>query len=91
MALALHQQRAVLTGGGGRWSLRRVRAAPSTGLTRHPRHRCQRNATASSASSASPPPPPKLKIAVIGAGPCGLTTALALRKFGMEDVTVFDK
>lgn len=34
---------------------------------------------------------PKLRIAVVGAGPCGLTTALALRHFGMADVTVFDK
>jgi len=35
--------------------------------------------------------PPSLKIAVVGAGPCGLTTALALRHHGFEDVTVFDR
>jgi 2-polyprenyl-6-methoxyphenol hydroxylase-like FAD-dependent oxidoreductase len=27
----------------------------------------------------------------VGAGPCGLTTALALRHHGFEDVTVYDK
>jgi 2-polyprenyl-6-methoxyphenol hydroxylase-like FAD-dependent oxidoreductase len=32
-----------------------------------------------------------LRIAVVGAGPCGLTTALALRHHGFEDVTVYDK
>lgn len=35
--------------------------------------------------------PPNLKIAVVGAGPCGLTTALALRHHGFSDVQVFDK
>jgi len=35
--------------------------------------------------------PPPLRIAVVGAGPCGLTTALALRHHGFDDVTVYDK
>ena len=35
--------------------------------------------------------PPDLKIAVVGAGPCGLATALALRHHGFGDVTVFDR
>ena len=35
--------------------------------------------------------PPDLKIAVVGAGPCGLATALALRRHGFGDVTVFDR
>ena len=34
---------------------------------------------------------PALRIAVVGAGPCGLTTALALRHHGFDDVTVYDK
>jgi len=46
---------------------------------------------AASDDAASGAQAPKLKVAVIGAGPCGLTTALALRKMGFDDVTVFDK
>ena len=41
--------------------------------------------------TASGPSPPPLRVAVVGAGPCGLTTALALRHHGFDDVTVFDK
>ena len=48
-------------------------------------------ATGSTPSSpSSTREPSNLKIAVVGAGPCGLTTALALRHFGMSNVTVFD-
>ena len=43
---------------------------------------------ANSFESARPPP---LRIAVVGAGPCGLTTALALRHHGFDDVVVYDK
>ena len=32
-----------------------------------------------------------MRIAVVGAGPCGLTTALALRHHGFTDVAVYDK
>jgi 2-polyprenyl-6-methoxyphenol hydroxylase-like FAD-dependent oxidoreductase len=35
--------------------------------------------------------PPPLRVAIVGAGPCGLVTAIALRKFGIDDVTIFDR
>ena len=35
--------------------------------------------------------PIRTDVTIVGAGPCGLTTALALRHHGFEDVTVFDR
>lgn len=43
------------------------------------------------ALSASAPANPNLRIAVIGAGPSGLTAAYTLRKLGYKSVTVFEK
>lgn len=48
-------------------------------------------ARAAPTPAAPPPDVSSMRIAVVGAGPCGLTTALALRHHGFTDVAVYDK
>ena len=50
-----------------------------------------RRSIARAAPAAPPPDISSMRIAVVGAGPCGLTTALALRHHGFTDVAVYDK
>ena len=76
----------------GRISSRAVRCRDADAM--EPRRRARVVTSATAPIKALDPKydrPPSLKIAVVGAGPCGLTTALALRHHGFEDVTVFDR
>ena len=75
--------------GGRRGSRSRVPAASSSRAGPSRRGTSSSAASASASTSASADPP--FRVAVVGAGPCGLATALALRHHGFRDVTVFDK
>ena len=75
--------------GGRRGSRSRVPVASSSRAGPSRRGTSSSAASASASASASADPP--FRVAVVGAGPCGLATALALRHHGFCDVTVFDK
>ena len=85
-------------------SSRQIRSSPKRGAHRISRSRAGGFGTIASATgsggtedsarvseTASSNAPPPLRVAVVGAGPCGLTTALALRHHGFDHVKVYDK